>query len=125
MELQGASAHADTMQPSLRCIPHGAAFPKSLDADWIAPNAVLVGDVEMGEGSSAWHGAVIRGDTARITVGKNSVLSDNSRVASNSTDAAEVAIGDNVFVGANARLDGCTLKSYSYIGMGASVGKGA
>lgn len=124
--LQGASGHIDKMQPSLRCVPIASgAFPKSLDSDWIAPNAVLIGDVTMGEGSSAWHGSVLRGDTAKITVGKNSVLQDNTRVASNSSDAAEVAIGDNVFVGANAKLDGCTLKSYSYVGMGASVGEGA
>ena len=123
--LQGASGHIDKMQPSLRCIPlANGSFPKSLDADWIAPNAVLIGDVEMGEGSSAWHGATLRGDTTKITVGKNSVLQDNTRVGSNN-DAAEVAIGDNVFVGANAKLDGCTLKSYSYVGMGAQVGQGA
>jgi carbonic anhydrase/acetyltransferase-like protein (isoleucine patch superfamily) len=119
--MMGASGHIDKMQPSLRCVAMAnGTFPKSLDADWIAPNAVLVGDVSMGDGSSAWHGSVLRGDTAKITVGKNTVLQDNTRVASNN-DAAEVNIGDNVFVGANAKLDGCTLKSYSYVGMGASV----
>lgn len=82
MALQGAAAHTDTLQPSLRCVPVSSAkFPKALDADWVAPNAVLVGDVSMGEGSSAWHGATLRGDTAKINIGKNSILQDNTRVA--------------------------------------------
>jgi carbonic anhydrase/acetyltransferase-like protein (isoleucine patch superfamily) len=49
-------------------------FPKTLDADFVAPNAVLVGDVKMGEGSSAWHGTTLRGDTASISIGKNTVI---------------------------------------------------
>lgn len=120
-------AHADTLQPSLRCVPLSSSkYPKSLDADWIAPNAVLIGDVTLGKGASAWHGATLRGDTAKITVGNNSVLQDNSRVASNgAAETAHIAIGDNVYVGANAKLDECELKSFAYVGMGATVGKGA
>lgn len=87
-----------------------AKFPKALDADWVAPNAVLVGDVAMSEGSSAWHGATLRGDTAKITIGKNSILQDNTTVSSQSDDAAAaVSIGENVYVGANAKLDQCEL----------------
>lgn len=127
MALQGASAHTDTLQPSLRCVPVSAAkFPKALDADWVAPNAVLVGDVSIGEGSSAWHGATLRGDTAKISIGKNSILQDNTRVGGKGEDAAAaVSIGDNVYVGANAKLDQCELQSFAYVGMGATVGYGA
>lgn len=58
-------ASKDTMVPSLRCVPiSNTLYPKSLDADWVAPNAVLIGDVEMKEGSSVWHGVTLRGDTA-------------------------------------------------------------
>ena len=127
MELQGECAHADTLQPSLRCVPLSSSkYPKSLDADWIAPNAVLIGDVTLGQGSSAWHGATLRGDTAKISIGNNTVLQDNTRIASNgAAEAANIVIGDNVYVGANAKLDACELKSFAYVGMGASVGKGA
>jgi len=53
------------MQPSLRSIPTGNnTYPKCVTSDWVAPNAVVVGDVNMGDGSSAWHGTTIRGDTA-------------------------------------------------------------
>jgi len=46
-------AHQDYLVPSLRCIPISKSkFPKTLDADWVAPNAVLIGDIKMGDGSS-------------------------------------------------------------------------
>ena len=55
------------MQPSLRCIPTGNnTYPKVVISDWVAPNAVVIGDVEMGEGSSAWHGTKLPLELARI-----------------------------------------------------------
>ena len=127
MALQGELAHTDTLQPSLRCIPvSNSKFPKALEADWVAPNAVLVGDVQLAEGSSVWHGVTMRGDKASIEVGKNSLIQDNSNVTSNDPAAGDkVTIGDNVYVGPNCRLDACSLDSFSYVGMGASIGKGA
>jgi len=75
MEMQGPMAHQDYLVPSLRCIPISKSkFPKTLDADWVAPNAVLIGDIKMGDGSSVWHGATLRGDTATISIGKNSMI---------------------------------------------------
>ena len=127
MKQQGAAAHADTMVPSLRCVPvSNTKYPKALDADWVAPNAVLVGDVSVGEASSVWHGVTLRGDRSnKITVGKNSMIQDNTYVGSSDKNAGEsVTIGDNVYVGPNATLDACELESFSYVGMGASVGKG-
>jgi hypothetical protein len=45
-DLQGASAHKDYLVPSLRCVPiSNSKYPKTLDADWVAPNAVLIGDI--------------------------------------------------------------------------------
>ena len=98
-----------------------------MQADWIAPNATIIGDVHLGQGSSMWHGVIARGDTAQIEIGKNSVIQDLVHVGSTSHRAVgdKVTIGDSVYVGANAILDACTLESFSYVGMGASVGKGA
>jgi carbonic anhydrase/acetyltransferase-like protein (isoleucine patch superfamily) len=124
--LQADMAHEDTLQPSLRCVAHGDNVPAALASDWIAPNAVLIGDVKMGAGSSAWHGVTMRGDRASISVGKNTLIQDNSHIGSNHSQAGDqVNIGDNVYVGANARLEPCELESFSYVGMGASVGKGS
>ena len=124
--MQGEFAHEDTPQPSLRCIPHGDKFPHALASDWVAPNAVLIGDVTMKEGSSVWHGVKLRGDRVPITIGRNSMIQDNSTVTNNNGSAGDkVIIGDNVYVGANARLEPCELESFSYVGMGASIGKGS
>lgn len=75
MAMQGEMAHQDTIVPSLRCIPiSNSKYPKTLDADFVAPNACLIGDIKMGEGSSVWHGTTLRGDTASINIGKNSLI---------------------------------------------------
>jgi len=86
-----------------------------------------VGDVRLGLGSSIWHGVIARGDTAEIEVGKNTVIQDLVHLGSHSNREAgdKVQIGDNVYVGPNVTLDACTLESFSYVGMGSSVGKGA
>jgi len=49
----------------MRCVPLSeTVFPKLLTSDWVAPNATVVGDVEVGEGTSLWFGTVVRGDTS-------------------------------------------------------------
>jgi len=61
--MQGEMGHKDTMVPSLRCVPtSNKKFPRTMEADWVAPNAVVIGDVRMGQGSSLWHGVTLRGD---------------------------------------------------------------
>ena len=87
----------------------------------------MIGDVSLGSGSSIWHGVIARGDTAQIAIGKNSVIQDLVHMGSTSSRAQgdKVTIGDNVYVGPNAVLDACTLESFSYVGMGSHVGKGA
>jgi len=86
----------------------------------------VIGDVNLGSGSSLWHGVVIRGDTAKISIGKNSTIQDLTRIASNSKRAGDqITVGDNVYVGANCSIDVCTLQDNSYVGMGATVSRGA
>ncbi len=140
MANQGSSAHADRIVPSLRCVPTSAGtYPKLLDVslyinflinmfqgDWIAPNATVIGDVQLGAGSSIWHSVIVRGDTASIKIGKNTTVQDLARIASNSAHAGDrVVIGDNVYIGPNASLDACTIEDNSFVGMGASVARGA
>ena len=52
------------------------------------------------------------------------MIQDNSRLGSNAGSNGKITIGDNVYVGANAKLEECELESFSYVGMGASVGSG-
>jgi len=77
-------AHSDTIVPSLRCVPTAAGvYPKLLSGDWIAPNATVIGDVTLGAGSSLWHNVIVRGDTATVSIGKNTTIQDLARIASN------------------------------------------
>lgn len=86
---------------------------------FIAPTAVVVGDVQLGDHSSVWFGAVLRGDMAPVTVGKKTNIQDNCIVH---VDAGHpVVIGDNVTVGHNAVVHGCTVEDNCLIGMSAVV----
>lgn len=86
---------------------------------YIAPGAVVVGDVTLGEDVNIWYGAVLRGDSGRITVGEGTNIQDNC-VVHEKTD-----IGAYCTVGHGAILHGCTIGDGCLIGMGAIVLNGA
>ena len=80
----------------------------------------------MKEGSSLWHGTTVRGDTAQVKIGKNSVIEDLAHIGSfNKKEGDQVEIGDNCYVGPNATLDACKLESFAHVSMGATVSRGA
>jgi carbonic anhydrase/acetyltransferase-like protein (isoleucine patch superfamily) len=86
---------------------------------WLAPTAVLIGDVHVGDRANVWFGAVLRGDAARITVGAGTSVQDNS-VVHCARDLPTV-IGEDVVVGHGALLEGCVIEDGAVIGMGAIV----
>lgn len=90
---------------------------------FIAPNAVLIGDVEIGEGSSVWYGAVLRGDLNAIRIGRCSNVQDNGTIHANEDFPA--TIGDHVTIGHNAVVHGCTIEDGCIIGLSAVVLNGA
>jgi carbonic anhydrase/acetyltransferase-like protein (isoleucine patch superfamily) len=71
--------------------------PRIAPSAFVSEAAYVVGDVEIGEGSGIWPGAVIRGDFATIKIGRNTMVEDNSVVHSGSL----IEIGDNVIIGHN------------------------
>ena len=81
----------------------------------IAPGAVVVGDVALAEDVNIWYGAVLRGDSGKITVGKGTNIQDNCVVHE------ETTIGEYCTVGHGAILHGCTVGDGCLIGMGAIV----
>lgn len=92
----------------------------------MAPNATVIGNVTLGSGSSLWHSVIVRGDTAAISIGRNTTIQDLTRIASNKAQQGDqVVIGDNVYIAANVSLDACTIEDNAYVGMGASVARGA
>jgi len=86
---------------------------------FIAPTATVVGDVEIKDGASIWYGAVLRGDSSYIKIGENTNIQDNATVHTHSGIPA--IIGDNITVGHNAVIHGCTIENQSLIGIGAIV----
>lgn len=90
---------------------------------WIAPNAVVLGDVILEAGASVWFGSVLRGDTETLTVGENSNIQDGSVL--HADDGVPLVIGRNVTVGHKVMLHGCTIGDNSLIGIGAVILNGA
>ena len=93
------------------------------DSIVICPGAQVIGDVELGEDVSIWHGAVLRGDTDSIKIGNRSNVQDNCVI--HCTKGFPVEIGDNVSVGHGAVVHGCRLDDNVLIGMNATVLNGA
>jgi carbonic anhydrase/acetyltransferase-like protein (isoleucine patch superfamily) len=97
---------------------------------FVAENAVIIGDVEIGPGSSVWYGCVIRGDVNRIRIGSETNIQDGTVVHCNHDPAGDYRetgggmptfIGDGVTIGHMALIHACTLESGSFVGMRAVV----
>ncbi len=86
---------------------------------FLAPTAVLIGDVTIGDHATVWFGAVLRGDFSRIEVGERSSIQDNA-VLHCAVDLPTI-VGADVTVGHGAMLEGCVVRDGALIGMGAIV----
>jgi carbonic anhydrase/acetyltransferase-like protein (isoleucine patch superfamily) len=105
-------------------LPYEGATPVVHPEAWIAPGAVVIGDVEIGPGSSVWFGSVVRGDIHRIRIGARSNLQDHC-VVHVTRDVFPTEIGAEVTVGHRATVHGCTVGDGALIGIGATVLDGA
>ncbi len=92
---------------------------------WIAPNAVVIGDVEIGAGASIWFNCVLRGDTNRIRVGARSNIQDGSILHVNPGEGMACLIGDDVTVGHMAIVHAAKLADRAFVAMAAVVLDGA
>ena len=86
---------------------------------YIAPSAVVTGDVTLENNVNIWHGAVLRGDSGQIFVGENSNIQDNCVLHE------KITIGQNCTIGHGAIIHGCTIGDNCLIGMGAIILNGA
>lgn len=100
-------------------IPFEDKEPKVASDAFVAPTAVLIGDVVVEEGASVWFGAVLRGDFNRIVVGAGSTVQDNCVIHTN--ESLPTSIGRNVTVGHLSLLEGCTVEEGAVVGMGSVV----
>lgn len=104
-------------------IPFQNKKPIVQDTSFIAPGAYLIGDIQVGKETSIWFNAVLRGDEDSIIIGDRCSIQDNTTIHLN--QGFPVVIEDEVTVGHNVVLHGCTIKSRSIIGMGSTILDGA
>jgi carbonic anhydrase/acetyltransferase-like protein (isoleucine patch superfamily) len=105
--------------PGAIILPWNGVWPEIADGAFVAPGAVVVGNVTIGAESSIWFNAVIRGDIAPITIGDRTSVQDNTVVHVN-TDAP-TAIGNDVTIGHSALVHGTTIHDGVLVGMGSLV----
>jgi carbonic anhydrase/acetyltransferase-like protein (isoleucine patch superfamily) len=104
--------------------PFRGQLPRVHPTAFIDDSAQVIGDVEIGEESSVWMCAVIRGDVHWIKVGNRTSIQDGTVVHA-MTGTHPTSIGDNVTIGHAAVIHGCTIENQCLIGMGAILLNGA
>lgn len=115
---------APGLQPMALIRPHGGVSPRLHDSVFVVETATVVGDVEIGEGSSIWFGAVVRGDVNQVRIGARTNIQDQCVVHVTGKTNPTV-VGDDVTVGHRVTLHGCTIQDRCLIGIGAVVMDGA
>jgi carbonic anhydrase/acetyltransferase-like protein (isoleucine patch superfamily) len=101
-------------------LPIKGISPSIPENCFIAPNATILGDVQMGQECSVWFNAVIRGDVNSIRMG-NKVNVQDGAVIHCTYQKTKTTIGNNVSIGHNALVHGCTIDDNVLVGMGAIV----
>jgi gamma-carbonic anhydrase len=106
-------------------IPYGGRTPRIHPSAFIAPTAVLIGDVEVGADASVWFGAVLRGDHPEhgIRVGARASIQDNCVL--HVSARGPTVVGDDVTVGHGAVFESCEIRRSALIGMNAVILHGA
>lgn len=101
----------------------GDKTPKIHETAFIAPGAVVCGDVEIGEDASVWYGCVLRGDSNKIVIGKGSNVQDGTVIHVDEPQLGGVPtlIGENALIGHKCMLHGATVKDGGFVGMGATM----
>lgn len=97
--------------------------PRVAQSAWVADSAQVMGNVELAQDSSIWFGAILRGDTETIRIGRGSNIQDGSVLHADM--GKPLTVGENVTVGHKVMLHGCTIGDNSLIGIGAVVLNGA
>jgi carbonic anhydrase/acetyltransferase-like protein (isoleucine patch superfamily) len=101
----------------------GNLYPRIAADVFVAPGSVVIGDVEIGEGSSIWFNCTLRADIDAIRIGKHSNLQDGTIV--HADPGSPTVIGDDVLVGHMVMLHGATIEDRGFVGMGAMLLNGA
>jgi carbonic anhydrase/acetyltransferase-like protein (isoleucine patch superfamily) len=101
-------------------IPYNGKTPKIANDAFIAHNATIIGDVEIGSKSSIWFGCVLRGDVNYIRVGNNTNIQDGTIIHVSRYEGPTI-IGNGITIGHQALLHACTLEDHCFIGMASQI----
>jgi len=104
-------------------IPFKDKKPNVHDTVFLAPGSYVIGDVQVGKETSIWFNAVLRGDEDAIIIGDRCSIQDNATI--HLFEGSPVVVEDEVTVGHNVILHGCTIKKRCIIGMGSTILDGA
>src|SRR5438067_6923269 len=105
------------MESKVLLLPYNRKYPSIGKDCYIAPTAVLIGDVTLGDGVSVWFGAVLRGDVSPIVIGARTNIQDNTVI--HGEDGCPTLIGEDVTVGHSAIIHAATVSDRVLVGMGA------
>jgi len=123
-QMQGIYSHEEIINRHTAVSPIKFDAPQISSNVFVAPSSLVLGNVSLGEGTSIWYNAVVRGDYGSVTIGKNSNIQDSAYVGACSEFSPSVVIGNNVSVGHGAVLKGCTVGNSTLIGMNAVISEG-
>ena len=118
------SAQKNTTGPARTILSYKDASPRLGEGVFIAPNAVVIGRVELGDRASVWFNCVIRGDGNYIRIGAETNVQDGT-IIHIATDLYPTIIGERVTIGHGAIIHACTIEDDTMIGIGAIVLDGA
>ncbi len=104
-------------------LPFKDVYPTIDPSTFVAPGAVVVGDVSIGADSSIWYGCVVRGDVNKVTIGERVNVQDGTVI--HVAGGFETKIGNDVTFGHMALIHACTIEDGAFIGMKACVMDGA
>lgn len=113
-------------RPGVNIIPIHGKTPRIHETAFIAPGCTIIGDVEIGEGSSIWYNCVLRADVFSIRIGARSNVQDGSVLHCDpprpgDPEGSPLVIGDDVLIGHMAMVHGCTIHDRGFVGLGAIV----
>jgi carbonic anhydrase/acetyltransferase-like protein (isoleucine patch superfamily) len=117
----------DTVQsryPGAHIIAIHGKTPRIHETAFIAPGCSIIGDVEIGAGSSIWYNCVLRADVSHIRIGERTNVQDGSVLhcdgpSPGNEDGCPLIIGDDVLIGHMAMVHGCTIHDRGFVGLGA------
>jgi carbonic anhydrase/acetyltransferase-like protein (isoleucine patch superfamily) len=104
-------------------IPYGEDRPEVAESAFVAPGTYVIGRVFLGEESSVWYGAVLRGDTELIRIGARTNIQDGCVL--HADPGYQAVVGDDCVVGHKAVIHGCEIGDGCLVGMGATILNGA